>query len=158
MKKLAAKLSEAYGVSVEILGPYLCQDGRKRVDVRTPRYKRTHQLARVKLEIKLGRKLRSWETVDHIDEDKTNDRYSNLQLMALKNNAYKSARKLVPKTVRCAECRHKITLTKAQRERRSAKKAGPFCSRTCSGRYGAQVRATGKRSKRTIKDRKQYFK
>jgi len=47
--------------------------------------------ARYKLEKKLGRPLRADETVDHKDEDKTNDRISNLQVLTLAENSTKSA-------------------------------------------------------------------
>lgn len=92
MKKLAAKLSLVYGTKIRIRGPYLCRDGRKRVDVITVAGARTHQLARIKLEVKLGRRLRRNETVDHKDEDKTNDRYANLQCLSLAQNCAKGAR------------------------------------------------------------------
>ena len=47
--------------------------------------------ARYKLEKKLGRPLRKNETVDHKDEDKTNDRITNLQILTRAENARKSA-------------------------------------------------------------------
>ena len=43
------------------------------------------------MEIRLGRRLNSDETVDHIDNDKTNDSPENLQVLSLKDNARKSA-------------------------------------------------------------------
>lgn len=143
MKNLSKKLSKVYGTHVRIRGPYLCEDGRKRVDVVTSNYTRTHQLARVKLEVKLGRKLKRYETVDHKDEDKTNNRYANLQVLTLKANAFKSVTKLVPIQVKCAWCSKTFVLRKNQRETRANAKAGPFCSRSCTGRYGASVQNCG---------------
>lgn len=76
-----------------IYGPYLCKDGRLHCDVMyRGRNKTKHVLyARYVLEKKIGRPLRKGETVDHIDEDKTNDKPSNLQILSLADNSKKSA-------------------------------------------------------------------
>lgn len=93
LPKLARKLSNAYGYRIRILGPYLCKDGRKRIDIRGAPERsglnKTIQLARARLEVLLGRPLRKGETVDHIDHDKTNDSYSNVQLLSHVRNARK---------------------------------------------------------------------
>ncbi|AUR82668.1 hypothetical protein NVP1026O_077 [Vibrio phage 1.026.O._10N.222.49.C7] len=47
------------------------------------------QYARYLLAVKLGRYLTKDETVDHIDDDKTNDDVSNLQLMSMVDNLKK---------------------------------------------------------------------
>jgi hypothetical protein len=93
LPNLSEKLSQVYGFTVYLKGPYLCQDGRKRVDVRSetkghPLCK-TIQLARVRLEIKLGRPLRKGETVDHKNNDPSDDRYENVQLLTLAKNSAK---------------------------------------------------------------------
>jgi hypothetical protein len=86
-------LSFVYGENVTVWGPYLCKDGRYRVDVKSDSSPRstTHQLAKVKLELKLGRRLKNDETVDHIDENSSNDDTGNLQLLLRAENAAKSA-------------------------------------------------------------------
>lgn len=90
---LAKKLSIAYGHKVRLVGPYLCQDGRKRVDVKgAPAHtglNKTIQLARARLEVKLGRPLNDDETVDHINNDYTDDSYGNVQVLSLAANAAK---------------------------------------------------------------------
>lgn len=94
LPKLAKKLSKVYRKPLRIRGPYLCKDGRKRVDIAPINSNvgvKSCLLARVRLEIKIGRKLRKGETVDHKDEDKTNDSYANVQLLTLEANAAKSA-------------------------------------------------------------------
>ena len=48
-------------------------------------------LARLKLEVKLGRYLTNNEEVDHIDGDCTNDSIKNLQVLTKSKNAAKSA-------------------------------------------------------------------
>lgn len=73
-------------------GPYLCKDGRYRCDVIYKAGVKTVLYARYRLEKHLGRKLTKYETVDHIDEDPTNDRLSNLQVLSLAENVRKSLR------------------------------------------------------------------
>jgi len=90
---LAKKLSDIYRNELVINGPYFGADGRTRIEISYKHHKRriVHQLARIKLEIKLGRRLIGDETVDHIDEDLSNDDYDNLQLLSRGENAKKSA-------------------------------------------------------------------
>ena len=87
---LAEKLTKVYGVPVTTTKPYWCSDGRRRIDIYTPEGRKTCLLARVKLEIKLKRRLADDEEVDHRDNDKTNDRYANLQVLSKRENVLKS--------------------------------------------------------------------
>ncbi len=148
MPILTKKLSKIYVYPVRIRGPYFCKDGRNRIDLVTGEKTKLVLVARAKLEAKLGRKLKRWETVDHIDEDKTNDRTYNLQVLSRADNAYKSIAKVIQPKVRCALCRTKFRLSKEQCKPGLRKKAGPFCSRSCSGKYGKSVQVTGKTRKR----------
>lgn len=90
---LKEELSLIYGEDVAVWGPYPCRDGRQRIDIKpkSSKHSTTHQLARVLMEIKLGRRLSGNETVDHIDNDKTNDSSENLQVLTRAENAKKSA-------------------------------------------------------------------
>lgn len=90
---LKKELSSIYGEEVTVWGPYPCRDGRQRIDIKPKSASRstTHQLARVVMEVKLGRRLTPDETVDHIDDDKTNDSPENLQVLSLADNARKSS-------------------------------------------------------------------
>lgn len=51
----------------------------------------TRQLAKVRLEVKLGRRLVNDETVDHEDLDRTNDSPENLRILGRVENARRSA-------------------------------------------------------------------
>ena len=80
-----------------VLGPYLRKDGRKHIVLNNsyaPKFTKgktkTISYPKVLMEIKLGRRLLENETVDHIDEDISNDRYSNLQILTRQQNAAKS--------------------------------------------------------------------
>lgn len=75
-----------------VYGPYTRKSDGRRIVVIYDGVNRTGKLyAKVKLEIKLGRRLSRYEEVDHVDEDFTNDRFSNLQLLSPTANRSKSA-------------------------------------------------------------------
>lgn len=153
----AAKiLSKIYGEPCRLSRTYLCRDGRKRLDVIFSTWKKTYQLARVKLEIKLRRRLEKWEDADHKDGDHTNDRFSNLQVLTKVENAAKAARRRKVKRIRCIECQNKFRPTRHQTDARARKKAGPFCSRKCSGRYGKEIQL-GYRKRSRSKTKVTYY-
>lgn len=56
--------------------------------------KKSIQYARLLLELKIGRKLNSNETVDHIDFDSTNNSMDNLQLLTRQENACKGSHEI----------------------------------------------------------------
>ena len=161
MPLLAKKLSRVYGIKVRILGPYIWKkNGRKLIDVK-PKYSnekdsplcKTILLARAKLEVKIGRHLEDGEEVDHIDGDCLNDRTYNLQVLTRYENASKGSGRVKPKRIKCVWCETKFRPTKEQAKPSNKKKAGPFCSRKCSGQYGAalQNNKTSEISRKRIK-------
>lgn len=89
--RFESDLQKLYPKSV-VYGPYIRkQDGRAMCVLVTASGKKLTKLyAKFKLEIKLGRKLTRNDCVDHKDEDKTNDKFSNLQLLTRTDNAKKS--------------------------------------------------------------------
>lgn len=128
---LAKKLSAVYKFDVRLVGPYAARkSGRKLVDVKpltsnlcSHKLCKTVQLARAKLEVKLGRPLAKGETVDHKNEDCTDDRYCNLQLLTLIENSSKGSaggRKQAAEACRTAE----------SRKRRSDKSKGELNSQS----------------------------
>ena len=145
--KLKNKILYLYGRKTKIYGPYVRKiDGRKIIVLVTVKKHITKLYAKVKLEVKLKRILSYKETVDHIDENSHNDKFSNLQLLSRSENARKSSKKALPIKSSCLECKRVFTLSKDQRK--NSKKAGPFCSKVCSGIYGKKVQSGGKRLKR----------
>ena len=120
-------------------GPYVCpSDGRKRVTlVYEDKSKRTLLLSKHLMEQHLGRRLDPiLETVDHINEDPTDDRLENLQLLTLSENAKKSARLPELQTYNCVLCGIECTkLASVIRSNRAKGKAGPFCGKSCAGTY-----------------------
>lgn len=92
--------------------------------------------SRYLMEQHLGRHLEPWEHVDHVDEDKTNDRLENLQVLSNSANMKKHAKRKRTVTMwafKCPQCDTDFT-AKASSVRYNKRKGcnGPFCSRSCS--------------------------
>lgn len=77
---------------MKIQGPYKRKDGRKHVIYYDPviNLRRTVSYPRHLMMVHLDRELEYWETVDHIDEDFTNDDMDNLQILTRAENIQKS--------------------------------------------------------------------
>lgn len=79
--------------------------------------------------------------VHHKDEDPTNNSLGNLELKEkIKHLSDHNTRIFKPFTMNCIGCSKPILFTKEKDRNRRANakrnKAGPFCSRICSGKYG----------------------
>lgn len=86
--------------------------------------------ARYLMACKLKRFLNDNEHVDHINDDKTDDSLSNLQILTPLENRSKQARNgRVTKDFVCPVCGKSFSLT----ARRYANKSNPTCSRKCGG-------------------------
>jgi hypothetical protein len=108
--------------------------------------KTTVMYARYLMEQHLGRKLLPSETVDHIDNDKTNDAILNLQILTSSANAKKHHASIGTRItwldLLCEYCGISFKRN-ARYERHNKKlgKIGTFCGHSCSGK------ATGYQSK-----------
>jgi hypothetical protein len=132
-----------------VYGPYLRKsDGRRILSLSKIGTKGStaKQYGRFLLEIKLNRRLSKNETVDHIDGDFTNDNSDNLQLLTRVENSAKSAIRAKDIIGNCKWCKGEFTLSRNQRKCRYS---GPFCSRSCSGKYGKMVQESGTTWQRT---------
>ena len=102
----------------------------------SPSHRTTVAWARYVMAVHLKRHLNDDEHVDHIDEDKTNDDISNLQIMSNAENSAKHRehhdirREMV--TLTCPTCGNEFT---RQRHRTHLSKGGKpsNCSRRCGG-------------------------
>ena len=123
---------------VELYGPYLRKDSRKHfVVIYSDGSKGSLSYPRWLMEQHLGRQLEDWEHVDHIDNDKTNDDISNLQLLTVQENSKKNA-ELYPAELFyffCPFCGNgSKKYMRNVRGNWKKKKSGPFCSRSCAGK------------------------
>ena len=124
----------------KIYGPYKSKDGRYRVQLKLPNGFRVRQYAKLKIECHIRRLLVSKETVNHKDRNKSNDRISNLEVLDKILHSRLDAIKRVPTKAVCIWCKTKFLLSPAQVSGQNRKeKAGPFCSRKCTGQYGASI-------------------
>lgn len=125
---------------MKMYGPYTRKDGRKHLCiVHDDGRKQTKSYPRYLLEQHLGRELLPEETVDHINNDFTDDRLENLQLLSLAENARKeyirSGRFRKMYTFNCPLCGKEASkfLNHVLSNWKKGK-AGPYCSRSCSGK------------------------
>ena len=86
----------------------------------------------------LGRKLESWETVDHINRDFTDDRVENLQVLARSEHVKLDAKRIKLLVLKCIWCQSNI-IRSASKTRDKPDVAGPFCSKKCIGEYGSDI-------------------
>jgi hypothetical protein len=101
----------------------------------------TTSYARYLLSTALGRVLESWEQVDHIDHDKTNDVLENLQILTVRDNSRKEAKhkgKLVAE-ITCPSCANVfVKRTGITQAVNCYKGRVTCCSRTCRNEFAAK--------------------
>lgn len=145
---------------MHINGPYIHTTGRLKgrkylniIDDNN-RKKTTILYSRWLMQQHIGRKLDYDETVDHIDNDFTNDDISNLKILTRAENSAKYHSD-ISNTISwyefiCPECNNpsKKELRHVLHNRKQHKD-GPFCSRSCASKYGRrkQLASLGKLAK-----------
>jgi len=147
------KLLKLYPHYDKVTGPYLRKDGRKHIVLNNSSLSkgdksklRTISWPKALMEVKLNRLLSNYETVDHIDENLSNDDYDNLQLLSREANIIKSFN-LNPYRFSeylsyvCSECNNQFLVLARQVRGNQIRqnKAGPFCSRVCAGKYSRKI-------------------
>lgn len=120
-------------------GPYKRPDGRlhitavvngKRTSVSYPKY----------LLLLEGHEFGEDDTVDHIDRNFNNNDLPNLQILPRSEHAKKDAISVKPVELICLECGKTFGRTvRTVNNSAVKKKAGPFCSKVCVGKYGSDV-------------------
>lgn len=93
------------------------------------------QYARYLLAVKLKRFLTSDETVDHVNDDKTDDSLENLQILTRKDNLVK-ANKYPDVKLICPICKDTFyrTLTQLRGKKERIENNMVACSRSCGGK------------------------
>lgn len=119
----------------KILGPYLRKDGRKHVCIYFKKKWRTVSYPKYLIELSIGRYLRKNETVDHRNNNFTDDSLDNLQIITRKKHAKLDAKRVKDIILICQVCNQAFTLTANKRAniKRTTVKSGPYCSKQCAG-------------------------
>lgn len=132
----------AYADKFKVWGPYTRKDNRKIVIVvdRKGR-RRTVSYPKWIMEMHLGRKLHpDKETVDHWDSNFDNNDLSNLKLVPRKEHSANDTRRVRMVKYNCAWCEKEFERSpRLIRDKAKKKKSGPFCSRSCAGKYSRMI-------------------
>ena len=138
-----------------VLGPYKRPDDRQHVILTnkllpkgTPGKNKTISLPKAIVESTNGVRLATNQTVDHNDRNKLNDNINNLVVRDRSEHASLDALRVEVSPVQCANCGTTFTPSRNQTTARSMSKAGPFCSKSCTGHYGASVQNGSERLER----------
>ena len=128
-------------LNAKVYGPYQRKDGREHVVLVFPDgSKRTVSYPKYLIETRTGRKLLPSETVHHKDKDPLNNAPKNLEILSRKKHCQQDAKRVRRKRIICVWCG--VSALKQARYlngNSQKKRAGPFCSKKCSGTYGAQL-------------------
>lgn len=138
--------------NISVYGPYTRDDDRQHVIIISKNKvgleveRRTMSYPKFLMENFLLRELSQEETVDHIDNDFTNNEPLNLRVLDRVEHSTVDVLRAVDITLPCSWCGNDVILSRDQRTNSS--KAGPFCSRSCTGKYGAAIANGAKPSER----------
>lgn len=132
-----------YADDFKVYGPYYNGNhGRKLVIVVDKNGKRrTISYPKWLMECHLGRKLDpNKDTVDHFDGDINNNDFSNLRIVPRDEHSADDTRRAKNLNLHCAWCDKEFERSpRLIRDKAKKKKAGPFCSRQCAGKYSRML-------------------
>lgn len=132
----------AYGDNFKVYGPFKKNNGREFVILIDKKNKRRSvSYPKWIMEKLLGRKLDpNLETVDHWDSDIYNNDPSNLRLVPRDQHSADDTRRVKLVKFNCAWCDKEFERSpRLIRDKAKKKKAGPFCSKQCAGRYARMI-------------------
>jgi hypothetical protein len=131
----------AYGDDFIVYGPYQKDNGRKLVIVVDKNgVRRTVSYPKWLMELHLGRKLDINETVDHWDSNIDNNNLENLRVVPRAEHSANDTRRVKLVDFNCAWCNKEFKRSpRLIRDKAKKKKSGPFCSRSCAGKYSRQL-------------------
>lgn len=128
----------------KIYGPYKNASNNNRehvIIIYSDKTRKTVSYPKYIMEIYLGRYLDpNLETVDHIDNDFTNNNITNLRLLTRSEHSTLEALKLKEQEFVCSICNNTFILTGLKLHNAFTNRLrgciGPFCSKKCSGKSG----------------------
>lgn len=130
-----------------LYGPYKSkQDNRLRVVLvhELTRAQKTISYPKYLVEIKLNRHLDTNDTVHHIDGNPLNNDLSNLTVLNRSQHSKLDAIKVQNVIVHCIWCEKPFLIKGHQIRQHNRRESGPFCSKLCTGKYGAYIQNGGK--------------
>jgi hypothetical protein len=122
----------------KVHGPYKKRNGRQFVVIiNDDGSRRTVSYPKFLVEQHLGRTLHpDLETIDHIDGNFNNNNLNNLRIIPRDEHSADDTRRVKHEIFTCAWCNKEFKRSpRLIRDKSKNKKAGPFCSRQCAGRY-----------------------
>jgi hypothetical protein len=130
-------LLKLYPEYERVYGPYKRKDGRQHCILHTSKDCRTTiSYPKALVEVREGKRLSSSETVDHLDQDFTNDSLDNLVIRNLVNHSKLDCKRRNPVIVNCTWCNNKFEATRDQLRKGTS---AFCCSSSCRGQYAAAV-------------------
>jgi hypothetical protein len=128
---------------IKIYGPYRRAIDNRMIVIVVERNgkRRTVSYPKWILELQLGRKLDpNLETVDHIDGNIDNNSLDNLRILPRDQHSADDARRVKKVKFECAWCGKEFERSpRLIRDKAKKGKAGPFCSRSCAGKYSRNL-------------------
>jgi hypothetical protein len=130
---------------MKVYGPYIRDDNRKHVIIiNDDGSRRTVSYPKYLMEQKLGRILDpDLETIDHIDNNIENSEDLNIRIIPREKHCLEDAiRVRIDKVFICPICtiEFKIKNVNDYIHNRLKGKAGPFCGKSCAGKYSNLIR------------------
>lgn len=128
----------------KVYGPYKRKDCRKHVIIIFPDgTRKTVSYPKYITEIRLNRYILNDRTIDHKDGNFENNNKNNLCVLPRSEHTSIDVKRLKEQKFICPECKIEFTALGKKLHsiimERKRNKAGPFCSKRCSGIYGAKV-------------------
>lgn len=168
MKLDKEKLLKLYPEYDSVLGPYLRRDGRKHIILNNSSLpskakdkRKTISYPKALVESDRGVRLLQNETIDHNDRNINNNSRDNLKIRDKSEHCSLDAVRVKTNSVNCVECNTLFEPSTKQRSIQVGKGApepyGPFCSKSCSGKYGARVQNDGEKLNRREVPKTYYY-